>query len=292
MHTASGAHWIRWRSMPASWSGRTVVVAESWWKWVTWIVPAAIFALLWRVRRTEPAFVAGSTIVVMTLAPVLGLLPFVHQTISTVCDRYFYLPMIGICIALAAYFARVRSRIPWVAAGVVLTIYAGVSMRQVGVWQDSFRLWNHTLEFNPRSEVAYLNLAGLELSLGDRDDAYKLLGRGFANHVPVDAWFLKRSEVDTVTVDRVHGASTWLNYDDAVDEDTLVLQINPNNVGAWLQLGRLMGPHRKNNPVVARAAFQKVLSLAPNPLDPNNVIARKGLELVNTPVAPPPTNAQ
>jgi len=99
-------------------------------------------------------------------------------------DRYAYLPLIGIFIALAweseDLVVRRGVDLKWsVAAGcIVLVSLSLVTLQQIKVWSSSSALWTHTLEITKHNIVAerslYLaedNLAYELLSLGRQDEA-------------------------------------------------------------------------------------------------------------------------
>ena len=54
---------------------------------------------------TAGKWYAAAGIFVGGLLPTLGFIPFLYQDYSTVADRYMYLPMLGVSLALAAWLA-------------------------------------------------------------------------------------------------------------------------------------------------------------------------------------------
>ena len=85
----------------------TAVLGHAW-GYVTWLLPAAVYALVFRYRRSFPEGAVGGAIAVAFLLPVLGLVPFVYQGYSTVADRYMYLAMIGPALILAGALSRIQ----------------------------------------------------------------------------------------------------------------------------------------------------------------------------------------
>jgi len=82
-----------------------------------------------------------------TLVPVIG---FIQLAETAHCDRYAYVPHIGLFIAvvwsLAALVRRVHVPVAvarMAACAAVLTL-AGITFVQAGYWQDSGTLWTHT----------------------------------------------------------------------------------------------------------------------------------------------------
>ncbi len=112
-------------------------------------------------RRRAPAAAAGLAIYLAALLPNAGLVPFDFQLISTTADRYAYLPMLGLGLAVAAAVAHVARRSRWTAAIVVLPLLAYVvqTESQIATWHDGAALYRHALAVNPYSWLARTNLA-------------------------------------------------------------------------------------------------------------------------------------
>ncbi|MDI6828380.1 MAG: hypothetical protein QME62_07855, partial [Armatimonadota bacterium] len=80
--------------------GRTPeYVLGNWWGYATWIAPCLVALLAWTRRNKEPWF-SAFCVMVASLLPILGFIPFVYQTYSTVADRYLYFPMLGFSLAI------------------------------------------------------------------------------------------------------------------------------------------------------------------------------------------------
>jgi Flp pilus assembly protein TadD len=96
-----------------------------------------------------------------TLVPVIGLVQVGEQAMA---DRYTYVPLIGLFIAVVWGFADLgkgwRSRrwlISVTAAVMLLALMAG-SWLQVGYWKDSIKLFQHTLDVTSNNYVAHYTL--------------------------------------------------------------------------------------------------------------------------------------
>ncbi len=118
--------------------------------------------LAWRTRHTHPWIAAGWIWYVVALIPVIGL---VQVGMQAMADRYMYVPMIGLLIAITWELAAVRPA-RW-AAPVVLTTLAVLSWRQISYWRDGVTLWTHTLEVTQDNFIAHDNL-GVELDARGR----------------------------------------------------------------------------------------------------------------------------
>jgi Flp pilus assembly protein TadD len=99
------------------------------------------------------------------LVPMIGI---AHVGRQALADRYSYLPMIGLAVALvwgvAELFARVRApalrRLFCAAAACVLVGYGVAAFGQTRTWRDSETLYRHTLAVSPRASAIHRNLAG------------------------------------------------------------------------------------------------------------------------------------
>jgi len=149
--------------------GRTPTVAMSnAWGYVAWAVPAAFFALCYRVRNSRPVTWLGALWFGGFLLPTLGLVPFTYQAYSTVADRYVYLALIGAGLVVADTVDRARLRGAAIsvlcAAALVL---AALTFHQSRHWSNSATLLQHTIDVNPRAAFAYHNLGDRALARGE-----------------------------------------------------------------------------------------------------------------------------
>jgi len=128
------------------------------------IVGATLIA--WRSRRTLPALWTGWSWYLVALLPVIGLIQVGEQAMA---DRYSYVPMIGIYIAMVwtmsgALSALGVSRSLRRAMGVVLVlVVTGLGFRQCGLWANSERLLTHTLAVTEDNWFAETALGGLQM---------------------------------------------------------------------------------------------------------------------------------
>lgn len=103
------------------------------------------------IKQKNLVIATGMLIFLTFLLPVLHLVP----RLSHVNDRYMYIPLIG--ISLAIIFAIPTSiHKP---LGILLIFLAGLSYQQSKIWQNSEHLWAHAVSHYPRSLIAQNNLA-------------------------------------------------------------------------------------------------------------------------------------
>ncbi len=146
------------------------VVLNSWWGYVTPLVPCALVLLLWRLRERR-VWLSAIGVFVAALAPVLGLVTFGYQDISTVADRYAYLAITGPALALAWFVSQRLTPSRVVIVLVWVTVCGVLSWRQVKVWRDDLSLFTHGLKVAPRSYIVHSHLGAALLERRDFDGA-------------------------------------------------------------------------------------------------------------------------
>ena len=103
-------------------------------------------------RKIRPYLIVGWLWFLGTLVPVIGLVQVGGQTMA---DRYFYIPSIGLFIAIVFGLADIAERrrvAPWLSAAianVVLLVLATLTNAQIHRWSDSFTLFKHALAVAP-----------------------------------------------------------------------------------------------------------------------------------------------
>ena len=125
------------------------------------VVLALISGLAWKARRTRPYFLLGWLWYLGTLVPVIGLVQVGNQSMA---DRYTYLPMVGIIIALAYAVrdltanGRIGFKIPAAAAGLLLAGCAVLTSRQLSCWHNNVSLFSHTVAATKDNVFAHMIL--------------------------------------------------------------------------------------------------------------------------------------
>jgi tetratricopeptide (TPR) repeat protein len=139
-------------SLPSHWPASTVVGSVL-------LTLAITLAAIWQWRQ-RPWLVFGWFWFLGMLVPVIGLVQAGRQAMA---DRYSYLPVIGLQIALlwtlgnAKFFAQSR----WLAAGLSVVVLAGCAMRawsQEGYWKNSQALYEHAIAVTKNNYLAHSNL--------------------------------------------------------------------------------------------------------------------------------------
>ena len=136
------------------------------------IALAVTCAALWTLRRRK-LLVFGLVWFGLALAPYLQIIP--HHVYRS--DRFLYLPLVGLCVAVAMVLRplgntlKTRRAITAVTAAglLVLLVLEGLSVRQVRRWRNSISVWKHCVSVAPRSPFARQGLASNLASAGRFD---------------------------------------------------------------------------------------------------------------------------
>lgn len=126
-------------------------------------------------RRRAPWVMVGWFWYLGTLVPVIGLVQVGEQSIA---DRYTYIPMIGIAVALVwgAYELTRQWRGIWWAAPLtaLFCCYAALAWKQLGYWEDSHALFEHTVQVTEGNYVANAILGDIYRAHGEPEKAMEL----------------------------------------------------------------------------------------------------------------------
>ncbi|MBI2821324.1 MAG: tetratricopeptide repeat protein [Acidobacteria bacterium] len=116
-----------------------------------------LWLLVWTSRR-QPRIAFGLLWFLVTLLPVIQLLPF-HEIAA---DHYLYLPLVGIIIALLGLARWQRERVSarvlaWTAA-LVVVLFSVATVARNRDWRDTISLWEATVRRVPGSARVQNNL--------------------------------------------------------------------------------------------------------------------------------------
>jgi tetratricopeptide (TPR) repeat protein len=137
---------------------------------------AAVSWLAWQRRRDRPVWLLGWLWYLIILLPVVGI---VQVGGHAVADRYTYLPMIGIDIAVTwsiAEWAKRSTRAGFLAIAVwvvAMINWVPVTVSQIGMWRDSAHLWKQAWLTQPADYVIACNLGEAMAMTDDPASAYR-----------------------------------------------------------------------------------------------------------------------
>jgi tetratricopeptide (TPR) repeat protein len=232
--------------------------------WPAWQVASALVLLIgvtaaaWIERARRPYLLVGWLWYLGTLVPVIGLIQVGDQAWA---DRYTYLPLIGIFMAVAwgvpDLLESWRSKRAIVAALGLSTVlvFSFLTRLQVAHWQDDFHLWQHTLDVQPKNDLAHNNLAVAfadEGKLGQALDHYAAaVAANPSNGI---------AQVNLgMTLNKLGRQA------EAIERLRIALELNPASDGAHAVLGRLLLLHGEVDNAVSH--FREALRLRPDASD-------------------------
>jgi tetratricopeptide (TPR) repeat protein len=221
----------------------------------------AITAFCFFQREIRPYLIVGWLWFLGTLVPVIGLVQVGAQIMA---DRYFYIPSIGLFIAIVFGLADIAERrrvAPWLSAAianVVVLVLATLTNAQIQRWGDSFTLFNHALTVVPPS-VAVEDSLGLALyKNGQLDEAVAHFEKALQMR-PDDYTALL-----TMGVTRFHQG----RLREAIEYAQAAIRLQPASAKAHNLLGMALANQNRNE-----AAFDEVRrasELAPKEADIRN----------------------
>jgi tetratricopeptide (TPR) repeat protein len=241
---------------------------ESWRAWQVIgaaAVVVAITLLALRDAKRRPYLIVGWFWFLGMMVPMIGLIQAGSQSVA---DRYTYLPLTGVFIAvvwLASEWARDEPRrrrtLAWI-AGFVLACSAGVTLYQQQFWRDELTLFSRALEVTRENWLAH-GFVAKNLAERDEDDLaayhYRESLRIHPNYVEGHFNFanlLRRHE----------------QFDAAAQHYRRVTELKPDMADGWNSLGAALASQGRL--VEAEAAFARAASLAPERQDIAGNLAR------------------
>jgi len=213
-----------------------------------------ITALCFFQRRIRPYLIAGWLWFLGTLVPVIGLVQVGGQIMA---DRYFYIPSVGLFIALVFGLADIAKSwrvAPAVSAGIgggVLLILATLTNAQIQRWRDSFTLFEHTLAVTPPNLHIEHNLG---LAMG-----------GNGRYDEAAAHFEKALQIDPNFYEGLVGMGVTRDLQgrppEAIDYFRAAIRSRPDAPKAHVQLGLALW--KQNDDQAALEEIRRASQLAP-----------------------------
>lgn len=186
--------------------------------------------------------------------PVLGLVPFAFQKISTVADRYVLLSLAGLTVGINL-LVPYRHQRRFVTAGVVVVALLGIwSIIQGTHWKNSQTLFEHALRVNPQSWLAHQSLAAAALDAGDLQSARQLASQAIKLNEHYAAAMIT---LGNVALHRGDLSAAEIRFTSALEQE-------PENGAAMTNLAAVLAQTQRLD--AARPLAAKAVEL--NPADP------------------------
>ena len=216
---------------------------------------AAVTVLVIRAFPRRPYLAVGWLWYVVTLLPVIGL---VQAGAQARADRFTYIPMIGVSIALVwgaeealAAWPRIRLAL----AGTVCAACLVLTWLQIGYWRDSILLYRHAIDVNTDNYVARFNLASVLEARGNSAEALAQL----RETVRIRPYFATaHAELGQVLAQRGQPQ-------EALAELQAAVTLKPDSADAHFRLGSVLGTLGRS--ADAAAEFSQVVRLQPENAD-------------------------
>jgi len=214
-----------------------------------------VSVLVIKATKNRPYLAVGWLWYLGTLVPVIGLVQVGSQAMA---DRYTYLSFVGLFIMIAWGVPSILAgwrhrRNAFAVASVILLLGCVVgTWLQVGHWQNSITLFQHTVKVTSDNHFAHNNL-GVALARGGRLDE--------ATYHYSQALRIKpdRAEVHN---NLGNALAAQKNVDRAVAHYYQALEIDPNNARAYNNLGNLLANQGKTEEAINH--YNEALRLEPD----------------------------
>jgi len=238
-----------------------------------------------------------------TLVPVIGL---VQVGVQAMADRYTYIPLTGLFIVIAWGLSNLAAGRPHrkvVLAAAALAVLAAATVctsRQLRYWQNSIKLFKHTLDVTDNNWLMHNNYANLLQDLGQIEEAIEHFNRSLQLkgdspeiHNNLGNAFSKLDQTDKAIEHYKKALSLKPNFseahynlavaltkqektDEAIAEYREALRFKPDDVDALSNLGFELAQKNKNKEAIEY--YKKALAL-----EPDNVFThgRLGLALAS-----------
>ena len=211
--------------------------------------------------RRRPYLMVGWLWYLGTLVPVIGLVQVGDQAWA---DRYTYLPLIGLFVAivwLAGEIIKSRMVLLSLSSLVALTLVAATTV-QLGYWQDTRTLFEHTAKVTQRNYLAITILGSLLANQHKLDEAmaYYQTALRYQPDFP-EAHFFMGDALDEQG-----------KLDEALAEYQKALWFRPTQVQTHIFMGIVLGKQKKYDEAMAH--YTAALKLDPDSAVAQNNLAR------------------
>jgi protein O-mannosyl-transferase len=227
----------------------------------TVVVAGSVFVYLR--RRLSPFLTVGWFWYLGMLVPVIGIVQVGRQLTA---DRYTYLPLVGIYIAvtwsLANVFDPPRFRIPRLLLCLgLLGGLATLSWNQASRWRDSKSIFRRSLESTPNASLLRTNLAIVLKNEGKLDEAIE----------QYEAAIRSSPDDSNARYNFAVALNGMGRFDEAMSQYREAIRVRPDDAFARSNLGVLL--MRKGMKEEALSQFREAVRL-----DPSDEVARMALK--------------
>jgi tetratricopeptide (TPR) repeat protein len=208
--------------------------------------------------RRKPYLITGWFWYLLTLLPVIG---FVQIGLQARADRYTYIPMIGVFIAMTWATAdifeniKIRRQVVTMISGSILVLLSILSFRQVSYWKNTHTLFSHALAVTRNNYLAAMILGNDYYAKRDFQKAIACYQQAISFGSYKSVAHLLHSQLATA-----YGVIG--KYDQAITHYLLAIQANPQIAQTFFLLAELQ--EIKGNSSDAMANLRKALTINPD----------------------------
>ncbi|PKN88595.1 MAG: hypothetical protein CVU51_03840 [Deltaproteobacteria bacterium HGW-Deltaproteobacteria-1] len=194
---------------------------------------AITFVVIWRVKKS-PYLATGWLWYVGTLVPVIGI---VQAGTQAMADRYTYISLIGLFIMAAWGIPDLLKKWPYrkeilvVSSVMCILCLSVLTWKQVGYWQNSITLFDHTLKVTRHNWLISNNRGIANNNLGDYSQAIK----------DFDAAIGIKPDYAEAYYNRGLAYKALGNVRNAIDDYSQAIKIKPNMAEAYNNRGNAYG---------------------------------------------------
>ena len=216
-------------------------------------------------RSSRPYLAFGWLWYLVTLVPVIGIVQVGRQAMA---DRYAYVPLIGIFVALVWVASELTAGLPrpWrsgvraAALGVPLAVLCLCAGRQVGFWRDEVTLFSRALAVTERNDFVHALIALPLYRQGRVDETMGHLQESLRIN-PVNS--VAENNVGLLLLDQGRPAEAAPHFRRALD-------LNPENAKAHFNLARVLAAEGRSEN--ARAHLLDAIRLEPAYENPRRLL--------------------
>jgi len=219
-----------------------------------WRVAGLCAVAFWQ-RRKQPWLLMGWLWYLVMLLPVIGVIQVGNQAHA---DRYTYLPLIGIYVAVTWLAAewRIMSRVAFGSLmSVVIVVLMVCAWKQAASWKNSETLWSHALTCTTDNAMAHCGMGNVFLQKKSFDDAI--------------AHYQKALQITPDYAEARNNLGLALfkegKADEAIPHYQDALQLQPGYADAHYNLGNAL--LQKGRLAEAIACYQRALQIQPDNAD-------------------------
>lgn len=218
------------------------------------LLAAATFMAVWR-SKSFPYLAVGWLWYVGTLVPVIGIVQVGGHAMA---DRYTYIPLIGLFIIASWGIPELLRGWRWrkealvASSALILLGLIAVTWIQVGYWQNSITLYDHTLEVTNQNSLIYNNRGAAHNDLGNLSQAISDFDKAIEINPKYEKAYYNRGNAWGQKGD----------FDRAISDFDRAIELNPRYAAAYFNRGNAHGEKGRFDRAIAD--FDRVIELNPN----------------------------